>query len=220
MVNHCSSLTALLFCALFGAGLSQAADKRLYRYTNTEGNVVIDDRLPSDYAGRGYEIINEKGVVLEVVPRQLTAGERAAQDAEAREKAAAEEAQRRARERDERLLLRYSTVEDIEAAKERSLRELRVRISILKGNRSGLKHKIEELQARAADRERQGQQVGIEQLKAMDDLRSELLSTEQSIKARKAELQEVAAAFDSDIARFEELLELVELRRQKERESS
>lgn len=197
--------------------LPAQAEKRLYRYTSPEGNVVIDDRVPREFVGGGYEVIDPKGRVLEVVPRTLSPEERAARSAEERAQAEAEAAAERAKERDYNLLLRYSSVEDIQAAKERALSDLQIRISILKSNRSSLRQQVEAQQAQAADLERQGREVDAARLQAMEDLRQELLSTERSIAAREAEVAEVAAAYDDDIERFEELLALVELRRRKER---
>jgi len=217
MISEPAFIACLLLCALLGISGAHAAEKRLYRYTNLEGNVVIDDRVPSEFAGSGYEVINSKGVVLDVIPRKMTAEERAAREQQSRAEVEAVEARKRALERDENLLLRYSTIEDIEAAKERALSQLRVRISVLKSNRSSLKQKMEAMQAQAADVERQGRKVDEKQLEAMADMRAELLNTEQSIELRKAELTEVTTAFDDDIARFKELLTLVELRRRKER---
>ncbi len=193
------------------------ADKPLYRYTSPEGNVVIDDRVPSEFVGSGYEIIDSKGRVLEVVPRTLSPEERAARSAAERKQAEAAAAAERAKERDYNLLLRYSSVEDIEAAKARALSELRIRISILKSNRSSLRQQVEAQQAVAADLERQGREVEPERLQGMEDLRQELLATERSITTREEEVAAVAATYDEDIERFKELLALVELRRRKER---
>lgn len=217
MIDYRAILSLLVLAFALVSPASVAADKKYYRYINLDGNVVIDHRVPTDYAGHGYEVLNSKGVVLEVVPRRLSAEERAARASEIHQAEEAKAARQRAQERDSNLLLRYSSVEDIEAAKQRALRDLRIRISILKSNQTGLKHKMEVFQAQAADLERQGESVDIERLKAMEDLRQELVSTEQSIASRQGEVNRVASDFDSDIARFNELLDLVELRRRKER---
>lgn len=205
-------LLSLLFCSALSA-----SEQRYYRYINLEGNVVIDHRVPTDYAGHGYQVINAKGAVLEDVPRLLSADERAARVAQTIEEEQVRAAQQQAQKRDSNLLLRYSSVEDIEAAKARALRDLRIRISILQGKLRSLKQKIEASQVQAADLERQGREVDSALLKVMDDLRHELRSTEQNIASRKEEVAKVAAEYDSDIKRFEELLVLVELRRRKER---
>ena len=81
----------------------------MYRYTNDEGNKVVAYQVPPEFVANGYEILSPTGALIDVVPRQLDDGER---------EAAAE--QERLRKWDESLLLRYSSVEDIEAARERA----------------------------------------------------------------------------------------------------
>ena len=185
----------------------------LYRYTNDEGTVVIDHRIPPKYVARGYEVLNEKGVVVEVVPRELTPEERANRDAAERLAAEAAAEQERLREWDESLLLRYSTIEDIEAARERELRDLRIRVSILKSNKRSLKQQVETYQAQAADQERMGRAVDPSHLQAIEDLQGEIATTDRSIADREDEIAGVTASFQKDIDRFEQLLEVVELRR-------
>ncbi len=211
--------TANVACAiallLAGATVSaRDAEIRLYRYTNVDGVMVIDDRVPIEHAGQGYEVITEKGEVLEVIPRALTEAERQAQAEVLRQQQIEAEAAEKARNRDKNLLLRYSSIADIQAAKERSMSELEIRIGILKSNRIGLKAKLDSLQAQAADIERRGQEVGLDQLKAMDDLRIELQSTEQSIRSREEEIARVVADYDDDMERFDELMTIVKAHRE------
>jgi len=195
-------------------GLAPAAHSReLYRYYNAEGNVVVDYRVPAEYIAGGYEVLNNKGTVIRVVPRELTEGERDVMDAQQKldELAAAEE--ERLRKWDESLLLRYSTIADIEAARERALRDFRIRVSILKSNRRSLKQQVENYQIQAADLERSGQQVDMTQLSVIEDLQGEIGATDRAIVDREREIEEVAAAYQRDIERFGLLLDVVELRR-------
>ena len=71
-------------------------------------------------------------------------------------------------------MLRYSTIEDIEAARERALRDLRIRVSILKSNKRSLKQQVENYQAQAADLERSGKEVDVERLQVIEDLQGEI----------------------------------------------
>ncbi len=185
----------------------------LYRYTNAEGTVVIDHRIPPQYVAQGYEVLNDKGVVVRVVPRELTPEDRANRDAAEQLAAQAAAEEKRLREWDESLLLRYSTIEDIEAARERELRDLRIRVSILKSNKRSLKQQVETYQAQAADQERMGRAVDAKHLKAIEDLQGEIATTDRSIADREEEIAEVTADFQKDIDRFGQLLEVVELRR-------
>ena len=150
---------------------------------------------------------------MRVVPRELTEEELANRSAQERLEAEALEEQKRLREWDESLLLRYSSIEDIEAARERELRDLQIRVSILKSNKRSLRQQVETYQAQAADQERLGRSVDAAHLTAIADLQSEIESTDRSIADREEEIAAVRASFQKDIDRFEQLLEVVELRR-------
>ncbi len=210
MLNR-SAVICLLGAALLSGHWAEA--QNLYRYTNAEGTVVVDYQVPPQYVAGGYEVLNDKGVVVKVVPRELSEEERQEQDAQRllEERALAEE--RRLREWDESLLLRYSTVADIEDARERALRELRIRVNILKSNKRSLGQQVENYQAQAADIERRGGEVDIERLQVIEDLQREIAATDRAIADRQREIEEVSAAYQADIERFTQLLEVVELRR-------
>jgi len=189
----------------------QARD--LYRYTNDSGITVLNDRISIEDAARGYEVLNEEGVVLKVVPRELTPEELAQRDVTEQRAAEAAEESDRLRKWDESLLLRYSTIEDIEAARDRALQDLRIRVSILKNNTRSLKLQVENYQSTAADIERRGLTVGAARLAHIEQLQVEIATTERSVVDREAEITRVMERFQLDIGRFELLQELAELRR-------
>jgi len=209
------SFNSILGCllVLMLAHPAAAKSRDLYRYKNAEGNTVVDYHVPVEYAGAGYEVLNDEGMVIEVVPRELTEEERKAADAASTLQDEAEAEQQRLRDWDESLMLRYSTVADIEAARERALGNLRIRLSILKGNRRSLKQKVENFQAQAADLERAGMEVDVARLRTIEDLQGEIAATERSIGDREHEIEDLAMLFQEDIERFEMLLEVVEMRR-------
>lgn len=207
-----STSSTLIAASLLLAFATVGETRNMYRYTNADGVTVVDYQVPTDYVARGYEILNDEGVVLEVVPRSLTEEEKKDRNAQQALDAQAKAEEKRLQEWDESLLLRYSTVADIEAAKERALRDLRIRLSILKGNRRSLKQQVENYQAQAADLERSGQTVDVARLVAIEDMQAEIDATERSIADRAQEIDDVSTAYQQDIERFEMLLEVVELR--------
>ncbi len=202
-------ILAVLLLVLPGA----VGAAEFYRYTNDEGVMVVDDHVPPDRVKMGYEVVNEKGVVIRVVPRELTPEEQEVADALKLQEQRAQAEQQRLKEWDESLLMRYSTVEDIEAAKKRALMDLRIRVSILRGNKRSFKQQVENYQAEAAEMERMGQQVDAARIAKIEDLQSEIATTDRSIADREDEIEAVSAAYDADIERFTHLQELVELRR-------
>ena len=192
---------------------ASAQGRELYRYTDENGNVVVGYQIPPGYVAGGYEVLNDEGVVIRVVPPAPTEAEQLAADDRERREAEARAEEERLRKWDESLLLRYSTVADIEAARDRALRDLRIRVSILQSNKRSLKQKVENYQAQAADLERSGKTVDVARLQAIEDLQAEIRSTDRAIGEREREIEEVAGAYQQDIERFEQLLDVVELRR-------
>ncbi|NND67799.1 MAG: hypothetical protein HKN19_09445 [Halioglobus sp.] len=189
------------------------AGPKLYRFRNHEGVTVVGYQVPADLVKGGYEVLNDDGMVVQVVPRELSQEELEAQDAQRKLEEAATAEQARLREWDESLLLRYSTVLDIEAARKRALQDFRIRVSILKGNRRSLKQKVENLQAEAADMERRGMTVDVARLRAIEAMQEEIAVTDRAIEDREREIDEVQGEFEADIERFDMLQEVVEMRR-------
>ena len=206
----CLAMALLLAVPAVAGGATGAT---YYRYTNELGNTVVDDNVPPEHVKSGYEVLNEKGVVIKVVPRELSPEEQKVADAQKRLEEQALAEQQRLKEWDESLLMRYSTIEDIEAAQERALRDLKIRVSILKGNKRSYKQQVENYQAQAAEMERLGREVDVERLRAIEDLQEQIAATDRAIAEREREIAAVNAAYDTDIERFSMLLELVEFRR-------
>lgn len=200
MLGRLYGLVVLLIVAQTGL-----AAEKLYRYKDTEGRVVINHTLPPEVVDKGYEVLSSNGYVLQVVPRSLTAAEI--------ENLSKEEKVRRQQERDreaqlhydESLLLRYSDVVDIEAARDRTLKEFKIRISILKGNQFAVKRKVEAEQARAADIERNGEAVPKIMLDNIQAMQDELEITQKTVILREYELEKVQEQYKADITRFKEL---------------
>ena len=206
--------------ALFAAFLVMVATsgvaENLYRYRADNGVLVVDFHVPVEYADNGYEVLDASGVGVSVVPRAMTPEERAnvALSRELQEDAKSE--QQRLQNWDESLLLRYSTIADIEDARDRSLSDLKIRVSILKSNRRSLRQQVENAQARVAATERAGvdpQPIDLESIKL---LKREIESTDDKITTREAQITEMTALYQRDIDRFEQLQDVVRLRHQLE----
>ena len=191
----------------------------LYRYLNEKNVQVIDDKVPPEFIPKGYDIINRDGTLIKRVPRQLSEEELRLRNTEESRKRLREEEEKRMRSWDESLMLRYSDIEDIEAAKTRAIRDLQIRISILRSNLVSIKGQIEREQKKAADIERRGVAVPEAMSKNIDVMRLEIEDIEQSITVRREEVESVRASYQRDIERFTTLLDRVEIRR-KSRQAS
>jgi hypothetical protein len=193
---------------------SNTLSAELYRYQNDAGVTVVDWAMPAAYVSNGYEILNESGQVVSVVPPAKTATELEQDAAAARSRAADTAAEAAQLERDTFLLRRYSTVQDIEAARDRSLRELDIRIAILSSQRETLSQQLarhEDALAARAHLDEEATQYGQDTVAA---LKAEIQSLDDASKGRQQQAAAVAEAYGRDIARFSQLEEIVLLRRQ------
>lgn len=199
-----AALMALLTALSFP--LAANAQRQLYRYVNDKGVPTIDDHVPPEFVKNGYEVLAPDGRVLRIVPRQLTG-------VEGERQRAAEAEAKRLREWDKNLLLRYSSTDDIVAARDRALREIDVRLSILRSNLQSAKSQVESEQAKAADIERRGGTVPATVTANIERLKSEAADTEQSIDDRQKEKEATRASYQKDIERFKTLQNVVNFRR-------
>ena len=103
---------------------------------------MVDWAIPAAYVGSGYDVLNESGQIVHVVPPAKTDTELERDAASARAQEAEVAAQAAQLERDTFLLRRYSTIQDIEAVQDRSLRELDIRIAIPDSQRDILSQQL------------------------------------------------------------------------------
>ena len=62
----------LLAAILLGACTGSVTAAELYRYQNEAGITVVDWAIPAVYVGSGYEVLNESGQIVRVVPPAKT----------------------------------------------------------------------------------------------------------------------------------------------------
>lgn len=208
-------IASLAFVAGLVLVTQPALGGQVYRYINENGVPVIDDRVPPKFIVNGYDILDSTTLsVIKRIPRQLTEEElRLRNTDEARAQLKAEE-EERMKAWDESLMVRYSSVTDIRAAQTRAVKDLQIRISILKSNLISIKSQIEREQQKAANFERRGQDVPKDLARNIQIMRQEIEDTEQSIAIRQQEVEEVRASYERDIDRFATLEDRVRLRSQ------
>ncbi len=190
-------LSALPLLLLLGAVPSLAGAAELYRYVNDKGVTVLDRLgVPPQFIGNGYEVLNEQGRVVKVVPPAPSEAER---QRLAEEKAMASS--------DAQLQRLYSTVDDVERARVRKLEEIDGQTSVAKANQQSLRTQQADLQAQAADIERAGRQVPEHLLVQIDNLRAEQANLDKEIRRYADMRKQVDASFQADKQRLKYLLE-------------
>ncbi|WP_288404892.1 DUF4124 domain-containing protein [uncultured Pseudomonas sp.] len=182
---------SLLLIALPLAG--QAAE--LYRYLDRNGTLVIDRQgVPPEYAGKGYDVLNEQGRVIRKVAPALPAAEL---DRQARERQQAVV--------DGQLRKLYSNVEDVDRAKARKLTELDGLMQIKKANLEAARQLQSQLMEQAAVQQRNGQALPADLQARLDAAAADQVRLQADLQ-RYAELRtSTSAAFEADRARMQRL---------------
>lgn len=194
-------VSVLLSGVLLVATCHLHAMEKFYRYKDAQGLTVIDTFIPPERVEFGYEILNEAGRVIETVERKRTAEEIVQYNAEKE----AEKKKAIQREYDISLLTRYSFVTDIEAEKERKIREMNVRATILKGNLNSVRAELEVEYDRAAKAERAGRPVSQKIKDRIEALEAKITTTEELLNKRKVAIQQTRLEYLRAIERFKEL---------------
>ncbi|WHI44925.1 hypothetical protein ACJJIW_06740 [Microbulbifer sp. JMSA004] len=166
----------------------------LYRYTDHQGVLVINDAIPPEFVPNGYEILTLTGRVVDVVAPQLSPEEHQAQ--------LKLEAQRKA---DRKLLKRYNSIADIESARSRKLAIVEQDMAIMRSNIGSLRRQIAQEEASAARTQRGGREVSPELLQRIVDLQKEMEVLEERLNRRATEMDTIGADFDKAVARYTEL---------------
>ena len=184
-------LLSVLLPALAGAG-------ELYRYVNDKGVIVLDRQgVPPEYIGKGYDVLSDQGRVVRVVPPAPTAEER--QRLQAQQAQATSDAQ---------LLRLYSSLDDVDRARERKLTELDGAVGAARGNLQSRRTQQANLQGQAAEQERAGRVVPESLLVQISNIKGEQESLLKDIERFEETRKQASAGFVADRARLAQLLGL------------
>jgi len=188
-------LALLLLAAPAWAIKSESGETLYYRYVNEQGSRVINHTLPPKFAQLGYELVTASGTVVKVVEAALSG-----EDAKLLEEKRLRDAELAVW--DKELRRRYSSVRDIEAAKERKLAEVDGNLAILDSNVRNLRKQIADQHARAANTERSGRKVSKAVLNTLTALEKELVNARSKIEQRRILRVAIIEKFAKDADRF------------------
>lgn len=187
-------LPALLLGLLVLAPEAGAAEgKKLYRWVDEKGQVHFGDKIPPQDSKQGRETLNRQGLVTSAVPREPTAEELEQQRAA---QAAREEAARRA-VLDRTLLQSYTSVAELQAAREERIATIDGRAVLARKAVADNEKILEELRARA-----DGKPPPPELAKQIETFEASLVDNLQLVQRLGEERSQTEAQFSVDIERF------------------
>lgn len=198
------SIQFLLACTLLLVGASLHAAK-LYRWVDKDGNVHYSDKVPPEAAQQEREVLNEQGITTDKLDRQLTDEEIAEKARLAEEQAAKEAEEEERRQHDQMLRQSYTTVADMEDARDGRVNAIESQILVTSRTIETLEQRLGALVQRAARLRQDNGSVPEELQNQMKNTEAELLENQRFLMARRQEQDEIRAEFDANINRFKEL---------------
>ena len=154
-------VTIIATVALAGSlpALAQNASSVRYRWHDAKGLPHYSDSLSSEAMKNGYDLVNDQGLVMSHVARQLTAGERAAAQKLAAEQAAQRRQQDEQARADVQLLSAYPDEPAYRLAQQQTLDTIDQQMATTRINLRSQEKALSDLLGRAADLERAKQPV-------------------------------------------------------------
>lgn len=125
-----------------------------YRWRDAHGLPHYSDSLSAEAMKYGYDLVNDQGMVIQHVQRQLTVQERAAAQKLAAQQAARERAEQERQRADVQMLNAYPDEASFQQSQQQELDSLDQQINTTRINLHSQEQALAELLARAADLER------------------------------------------------------------------
>lgn len=201
----CLLATTLAGALATAAMAANTASATHYRWKDASGVVHFGDTIPSSALAGGYDIVDDRGLVVRHVERELTPAERRAA-AVAASKAAAD--RRRAQQQqleDAQMLAAYPTDADLAQSQQAQLKQIQLDIASLETNLRSQEDSLTELLAHAADLEHTGQPIPPYINKRIAEQRGTVNNERNALAQRHVDLANAKAKFASQLARYRDL---------------
>ncbi len=196
-------LCVTLAAACLLVELAQAST--LYRYRDKNGSIVLNRTIPPEFVGQGYEVLNDKGRVIEVIPPALTDAQIAAREAEKRRQEMLEKQRKLQEEQDRELKLLYSHPNDVVRILKRRIQDIQSVISLRQSQIVTTRKEIEALEAQAAEAQRKGLEISEHLISALNKARKDIANDLADIQENQKEMTRALEEFDQKIRRMEQI---------------
>ena len=199
-----SALLALLI--LTGPTYIRAAEgARMKCWVNHEGIRECGNRVPPEYIQQGYQELDKEGIVREEMEPAKTAEELAEARRLAALKAAKQKQEAAIRTKNRVLLQTFSSVSDIERARDDRITALEAIIKLTRVRIEKIELNLNEHIKRAADSQRLGKAPAPALLDDIESLERQIGDNNRFIDQKRAEQEQIRQDHAADIERYKRL---------------
>ena len=197
------TLSMLMMSLLLASGPIQA--KTIKCWINNIGIRECGRSVPPEYSQTRIEIVNERGLVVDVIEAAKTP-EELALEKEKEHLRKLREAERKEKARLDAILLNtYTKERDLILARDNNLKAAQGQIDISLGNLRLMQTNLSDLQERAANHERAGREPPEKLVKEITDLSEQIKKKKLHIEKKESDMRELEERYANDLKRFREL---------------
>lgn len=184
---------------------AEAQKKKLYRWTDANGEVHYTDQLPPQAAEAARDELNASGMAVDSVQRALTPEERAVQDAEAARLAEEQRVRDEKAKMDAVLLASYPTEDDLARAYKERFDLIERSVESAQVGISSQERSLADMLAHAAGLEREGKPVPATVVKSIGLTRAQVGEQRAFLGKRQGERELLRKEYEDVLGRYREL---------------
>lgn len=199
------SAFALVMLAASMSAHAQSPSSVRYKWHDGEGLAHFSDSLSAEAMKYGYDVVNDRGMVIQHVARQLTPAEREAANKLAVAQAAIQRAAKEKADAEAQMLAAYPDEESYRISQQQALDTIDQQIHTTRINMRSQEKALTDLLSRAADIERAKEPVPGFLLKSIADQRNVVTGLRSALERQQAGRAQTVELQAQQLLRYREL---------------
>lgn len=185
------NLSQAMFISLLLSMTAYADGGKIHKWVDDKGVTHYGDKMPAKDANRDNSVLNNQGVVIKrnQVSHQQDVDQSALEQ----------------KRRDRALRASYTTEDEIDLARDRSLQTDKVALQALEQRKSGALKRLENSQKNADGFAKRKKPVPDDLSRDLDDIKAEIDRIDRQIDGRKTSMDSIRKRFNEDKQRFIEI---------------
>lgn len=200
------SRLGLLICLISSLSFSPVSMARSIKcWINKDGVRECGYTVPPEYSQQRIELINERGIVVDVKEAAKTKEQLAEEERLAKLKEEELRLEKEKQLRDSILLNTFTTERDLKISYDDKIAVIMGHVDISNTGSRTLTENLNDAQRRAANHERAGEKVPQSLIEEIESLKRQIKDNQDFVARKMAEIKELNLQYEADLKRFREL---------------
>jgi len=163
-----------------------------YVYKDKKGRTHIEDSIPGELTKYGYKIINEQGMTIKEVPSVATKVKKENAKQRRTQAQRAKEAQKR---KNQRLLRRFTSLEDIRETGNKKIMALQSQIDVTNNHIKAFEKNLSDLQEHALSLSKKLKPVPDDNLRDIERMKENIKKNKKYVEIKRTEQHKIREEF-------------------------